>query len=1252
MRGQRAHDEHHLRRPDRRPDPPDGRQGRGTRARPAAQGADGAGVPRSGGGRGRGVNAGRKARLPGDHQGGRGRRWEGDAGGAGWGAVPAGVLAGQAGGAGGVRLGRGVPREVPRPPAAHRDPDHGRHARAHHAPVRARLLGAAAPPEARRGSAQPRRGCDAAPGHRRLRGAARRSDRLRGRGDDRVPARRGRLLLLLHGDEHPHPGRASRHRDVHELRPGEGANPRGRGRAPVVRDERQPAAGARDRVPRERRRSGAELPAEPRDDHRVSSARRTGRARRHPHHAARPRRGRSRRPGSRRHRRAARHDHHRRGPGERRQGGHPRGHVRGGRPPRIEPREGRRAARRRAPQREDRRVRAGQLTAGDGAGGGRRQDDRARHYERHACLGRGAGRGAGAGGRSGELQGTGRARPRGAARAARSGGHLCRPREAVRHRGRLHGGPLDQSREEGRPQGRLERRCPGRPRPHPRAGELDRSARGLRGGAPAGGRRSGGGRRLCRPAGPVRRGPHLRGPAHHMNAKARQELVGIGALVVGLFLGLTLLRLPITGSWGDRMGSLLWRALGAGSVLLPLLGIGWALAAFERLGSLSAARTAALGVGLVLLLPYGIGTVTGARFPGDYTVWSPTQKLVGLAPALLAHGVHQAVGTAGGELVGLFALSALGLLTVGWHPLVALRTRETAIGKREPGSGTREAQKPGKPAKPERTVEAEEHARERTIAALRAAKTRTKPPHPASRTRHPVPRGVLIPPIDLLNPAPPEDGEAGLVQIEQMGQKLIETLQTFRVEGSIVGRTVGPVVTQYEVAPGPGVKVGRIAALADDLALAMRAPSLRIVAPIPGKAAVGIEVPNPMPRLVHIRELLESGQYPGNRVLPIALGKNLEGEPVVADLAKMPHLLIAGATGSGKSVSINTIITSLVYTHPPDKLKLLMIDPKMVELSMYAALPHLGLPVVTNYHKAASVLKWAVWEMERRYRLLHANHARNIVDLNKKVEEKKPLKGPRETLATQAGIQKELPFDAEYTGGILPYIVLIVDELADLMLTVQSEIETPLATLAQKARAIGIHIVLATQRPSVNVITGLIKANFPCRIAFRVSAKVDSRTILDQNGAETLLGNGDMLFLPPGKSELVRVQGAFISTEETERLMEGYKVHAPAAAPPAGSSIGEQVAALEEREKAGEEGSEGVEETGERDPLFRQAAEVCINNQIGSTSLLQRRMSIGYGRAARIIDQLEMAGILGPANGSKPRDVLIGLDDLDEICGD
>jgi DNA segregation ATPase FtsK/SpoIIIE, S-DNA-T family len=716
----------------------------------------------------------------------------------------------------------------------------------------------------------------------------------------------------------------------------------------------------------------------------------------------------------------------------------------------------------------------------------------------------------------------------------------------------------------------------------------------------------------------------------------RQELIGIAALLVGLFLGLTLLQLPLTGSWGRAIGGLSWKVLGLGAVVVPVLGLGWALAAFGRLGRLSSGRAAILGAGLILLVPYGIGIAIGPTFPFDYAQWSATQKLVGLLPAFLATGLQSAVGTAGGVLAGLFALSALSIVTIGWHPLAMLRAGSGERAKREPPP-----------------VEAKQ-----PLPAPRSPLPKDRPSRPVPAPKVPAPpppKGSLIPPIELLNEGPGAVADADAAQIEEMGRRLVATLETFRVGAQIADRTVGPVVTRFELTPGRGVKVGRVAGLADDLALAMRAQSLRIVAPIPGKAAIGIEVPNPTPRMVHVRELIDTAEFRRpTRTLPVVLGRNLEGDEVVDDLAKMPHLLIAGATGSGKSVCINAIITSLVYAHPPEKLKLLMIDPKMVELSMYAALPHLGLPVVTSHHKAANVLKWAVWEMERRYRLLHANHARNIADFNKKVEEKKPLRGPRETLATQAGIQKELPFDAEYTDGIVPYVVLIVDELADLMLTVQNEIETPLAVLAQKSRAVGIHLLLATQRPSVNVITGLIKANFPCRVAFRVSAKVDSRTILDQNGAETLLGNGDMLFLPPGKSEPMRVQGAFISTDETERLMEWYKAHAPRApaAVPGKPTIDEQVAAIEEAEKAGEEGAgTGELGAGDRDPLFRQAAEVCIQNQLGSTSLLQRRMSIGYGRAARIIDQLELAGILGPANGSKPRDVLVGLEDLDEIVG-
>jgi S-DNA-T family DNA segregation ATPase FtsK/SpoIIIE len=436
----------------------------------------------------------------------------------------------------------------------------------------------------------------------------------------------------------------------------------------------------------------------------------------------------------------------------------------------------------------------------------------------------------------------------------------------------------------------------------------------------------------------------------------------------------------------------------------------------------------------------------------------------------------------------------------------------------------------------------------------------------------------------------------------------------------------------------------------------MRAPSIR-VAPIPGKGAVGVEVPNPVARMVTVRELFDTEEWQQSRaVLPIALGRDLEGKPVIADLAKMPHLLIAGATGSGKSVAINTIITSLVYKYGKKNLRLLMIDPKMVELSMYNDLPHLRHSVVTNNHDAATVLKWAVSEMDRRYKLLHANNARNLADFNRKADEGKPLRMPARPKLTLSAIAAEPadtppepPAEELYTEGALPVIVMIVDELADLMMTVQGEVETPLALLAQKARAIGIHIILATQRPSVNVITGLIKANFACRIAFRVASKVDSRTILDQNGAEALLGNGDMLFLPPGKSEPLRLQGAYIATEETERVMHWFVEQRTMAAAPerTESDILEDMRALEAAED-GEGGGNG--DDGDRDELFREAAEACIQNQGGSTSLLQRKLRIGYGRAARIIDQLHSAGILGPPDGSKPREVLIGFGQLDEYC--
>ncbi|MEA3246494.1 MAG: DNA translocase FtsK 4TM domain-containing protein, partial [Gemmatimonadota bacterium] len=393
-----------------------------------------------------------------------------------------------------------------------------------------------------------------------------------------------------------------------------------------------------------------------------------------------------------------------------------------------------------------------------------------------------------------------------------------------------------------------------------------------------------------------------------------------------------------------------------------------------------------------------------------------------------------------------------------------------------------------------------------------------------------------LPPLDLLLPGSGRGGEAKSQSLDAMGAKLMEALRTFKVDGQLTGRTTGPTVTQFEIEPAPGVKVRQFANLANDLALAMRAPSIRIVAPIPGKGAVGVEVPNPSPEIVNFRDMLESRDYQATpRALPIALGRDLEGKPVIADLAKMPHLLIAGATGSGKSVCVNTLVTSLIYRHTPKTLRFLMVDPKMVELSVYNVLPHQRHKVVTDNRDAAALLKWAVYEMHDRYQLLAANHSRNIQDFNQKVRDGARLRKPKDPQVSALAVD-----DLAYTGGVLPYIVVVIDELADLMMTCAAEVETPLAMLAQKARAIGIHLILATQRPSVNVITGLIKANFPSRIAFRVASQIDSRTILDGMGAESLLGNGDMLFIPPGKSEPARLQGAFLPNDDTERLTKWY----------------------------------------------------------------------------------------------------------------
>jgi S-DNA-T family DNA segregation ATPase FtsK/SpoIIIE len=719
---------------------------------------------------------------------------------------------------------------------------------------------------------------------------------------------------------------------------------------------------------------------------------------------------------------------------------------------------------------------------------------------------------------------------------------------------------------------------------------------------------------------------------------------------VGAFLALaTAPSVSLTGPAGVALGRALRGFLGPGAAAIPLIPLFWAVALFGHFGRSLGRRITILLVGLAVTVPFAVGVAyqnldraaqaaVAAGQPPEPRAW------VGLLGAFLAWELD-VIGPVGEGLLALGAFSALTIVTVGWNPLGVLRRREPGAGAAaaallepsgaEPaavdvfGAGPEEGEAPAAPAEKKRRA------------------GRGKGPRAASPgARAPVPEE--LPPRDLLNPPTPQPASFE-AELDRLQGVLLDTLKQFKVEGTIGGRTTGPVVTQFEVVPAAGVKVGRIAALADDLALTMRAQSVRIVAPIPGKGAVGVEVPNPTPRIVGFRELLEAPEWERatqRLLLPIALGRDLEGRPIIADLARMPHLLIAGATGSGKSVCINSIVTSLVYRYTPAELKMLMIDPKMVELSMYNALPHLRHSVVTDNKDAALVFTWAKGEMQRRYELLHENQSRNILEFNRKLEEGQPLR--------EKGGEP-------YAGVRLPHVILIVDELADLIMTVQAEVETPLTILAQKARAIGIHLVLATQRPSVNVITGLIKANFPCRIAFRVASKVDSRTILDQNGAEALLGNGDMLFMPPGKSDLMRLQGAYVGTDETEKLMKWFdarleerreaaaeQAEAGGLEPEAGEpDILEQARAWKAEEERVEKAGPEPGESGERDELFRQAAEVCIQNQLGSTSLLQRRLKIGYGRAARIIDQLHDAGVLGPPDGSKARQVLIGLEDLD-----
>lgn len=456
-----------------------------------------------------------------------------------------------------------------------------------------------------------------------------------------------------------------------------------------------------------------------------------------------------------------------------------------------------------------------------------------------------------------------------------------------------------------------------------------------------------------------------------------------------------------------------------------------------------------------------------------------------------------------------------------------------------------------------------------------------------------------LPAIDLLDSPPPFEARQIKEDLESSARILEDTLEDFGISAKVTDIERGPVITRYELEPAPGVKLNRIVSLSDDIALAMKAQSVRIIAPIPGKGKVGVEVPNTKSSFVYLKEVLASEVFQGAKSkLTLVFGKDISGSPVIADLDEMPHLLIAGTTGSGKTVCVNSLILSLLYKSTPNELKFLMVDPKMVELMPFNGLPHLLCPVVTDAKKASIALNWVVNEMEERYRLLAKVAARNIESYNQKQEK-------------------------------IPYIVVIIDEFADLMTVASDQIENAVTRLAQLSRAVGIHLILATQRPSVDVITGVIKANLPARISFKVASKVDSRTVLDMNGADKLLGKGDMLFMRPGESKLIRIQGTLVTDREIERVVNFIK------------SQGEPVydeEILKEQQKSSLNNAE-------KDEIYDQAVRVIIESNQASVSILQRRLRLGYTRAARIIDTMEQEGLVGPFEGSKPRKILVNRED-------
>lgn len=696
-----------------------------------------------------------------------------------------------------------------------------------------------------------------------------------------------------------------------------------------------------------------------------------------------------------------------------------------------------------------------------------------------------------------------------------------------------------------------------------------------------------------------------------------REVQGIVALTAGLFLLVALAvfdptvapaeQVSIVGPVGIWTAWAFFRAFGYAAFLFPLVAGVWGAAAFVR----PLARRGSSLVGLLVLLLAATGLLqqaTDSLAAARVTHGGVVQAggFTGRTTVLL---LQSTIGDAGTWLVLITAVPVGALLVTqtSYAAVVRLVTARLALRRRRAAARVPASPTPAPPASaPVADLPAE--ALELPLPTI------VEPARPKSALMD---KGLAwqetfdfgsggaaafqLPPVGLLQAPSSTEPKATREELQENAEILRRKLADFEVDGRIVQVSPGPIITSYEFEPAAGVKVARVVNLADDLALALKAASVRIVGPIPGRGTIAVEMPNQQWATVYLRDIFVSAEFAESKGrLPLALGKDVNGMPVVADLAAMPHLLVAGATGSGKSVGLNAMICSILYKATPADVRFLMIDPKRLELSVYEGIPHLLSPVVTDAKEAAARLRWIVGKMDERYKTLQAKQVRNIEGYNRAVPSEEKL----------------------------PYWVVVVDELADLMIASAGEVQTSLVRLAQIARAVGIHLIIATQRPSVDVVTGLIKANFPTRIAFQVASKVDSRTVLDGNGAEQLLGRGDMIYVPPGANKQLRVHGAWVSDEEVKAICEFLRAQ--------GTAVYEEVVLPTESETA--DGGDAAD----RDDLYWDAVQLVIGQRQGSISFLQRRMRLGYPKAARFIDMMEQDRILGPGDGAKPREVLVG----------